>query len=552
MRKATIFTFLATTLVTGTVAGCSAGLFKKRSHDSSPSKETGEIDAEPDPEEIYPEPPIDSSTPRRLTPEEYANAVLDVLKVDVGDLLSSFPLEASTSGFRNQSDAFQISLAHVQWFANSARAVGERTIVLDCKDTGPVCGAAFVSRVGRMLFRRPLTDDEAKAFRDLGAATSEEFQNYESGARTILEAMLQSPQFLYRIETMDEGENVRPLDGYEMASRLAFFVWHSVPDGKLLEAAAAKSLDTPEGIAAEVDRMLADTRARRGFRSFVSEWLQLNRLATVDREPAQFPGFSKDLLKEMNDETLALFEDAAFGESSDLLSVFKAGHTFATPGVAALYGLESRGDGVLRYDFAADSPRTGFLSLSAFLTLSSATVNSDPVARGHLVSDRFLCVKTPQAPAGIALPGETAEAPKTKRQRYEIHRDNPSCTGCHKNMDPIGFAFEAFDTLGRFRALDESQTAVDASGEFPEKGVKVTFSDAKDLGQKLADSGGVKACISRRVLEYAVGFRVKKDSVELTGVTQAFVDAKGKYQDLVKAVAVSGLFRYISDKGEEQ
>lgn len=468
----------------------------------------------------------DSAVARRLTPTEYGNVIKDSFGADVSDLVASFPLEASTSGFRNHLDALRISDVHARWFANAAKDAAKRL--------APGLVNAKLDEIGLKLFRRPLTDAERAAFESLAKIARDNGETPEGVTRLTLQAMLQSPPFLYRVE----AGGTKPT-AYEIATRLSFFLWHSAPDAPLLAAAAEGKIDTAEGRKEQIVRMLADPRARRAFRSYVGEWLQLGRLAGVDRDKTKFPEFSPQLIADMREETLRLFEDAAFVKKSDMLGIFATKYTFATPALARLYGLTPGKDGFQTY-VLDNKHRGGLLSLSAFLTLSSATASSDPVARGHIVSDRFLCVKTKTPPQGVALEAEKpGNKPKTKRERYDQHRTDQACAGCHRNLDPIGFAFEHFDTLGRFREIDESGTTVDPSGVFPEGAEDKTVKGAVDIGKSLAASPTVRTCVAKRMMEYALGYEVDATDQELAKVTARFEAEGRKFEALILAIVES-------------
>ena len=294
---------------------------------------------------------------------------------------------------------------------------------------------------------------------------------FEAGLAAALSAVLVSPKFLFRVERDPEGaEPGSPyaLDDLDLASRLSFFLWSSIPDEVLLDAAAAGELSKPGGLARQVRRMLADPRSKSLVENFAGQWLYLRNLDSITPDGRLFPDFDDNLRQAMRGETELLFE-SVMREDRSVLDLLRSDHTYLNERLAKHYGVPHvYGQRFRRVDLAPDSPRGGLLRHGSILTVTSYATRTSPVLRGHWVLKNLLGTPPPPPPPDVpALENSKVDASLPMRERLAAHRENRSCARCHNAMDPIGFAFEHFDAVGRWRAR-ESGRPVDASGSLPD------------------------------------------------------------------------------------
>ena len=350
-----------------------------------------------------------------------------------------------------------------------------RRRILVCHPTGAAeeepCARDILSTVARRAFRRPLTPpdvDGLLAFYEAGRRDG----GFDSGIRRGLERVLVDPEFLFRIER-DPAESAaagaHPISDVELASRLSFFLWSSIPDDQLLDAAAGGELRNPAVLERQVRRMLADSRARALVDGFAMQWLGLRRLQSVVPAPDLFPDFDDNLREAFEQET-RLFVGSQLQEDRSVLDLLRADYTFANERLARHYGIPNVYGSRFRKVTFDDGIRGGLLGQGSILTATSYPTRTSPVLRGNWVLEHILGAPPPPPPPDVpALPdrGEGGRLASV-RERLEQHRENPVCASCHARMDPLGFALEHFDAIGKWRAAGEAGTAIDARGVFPD------------------------------------------------------------------------------------
>ena len=350
-----------------------------------------------------------------------------------------------------------------------------RRRILVCHPTGAAeeepCARDILSTVARRAFRRPLTPpdvDGLLAFYEAGRRDG----GFDSGIRRGLERVLVDPEFLFRIER-DPAESAaagaHPISDVELASRLSFFLWSSIPDDQLLDAAAGGELRDPAVLERQVRRMLADSRARALVDGFAMQWLGLRRLQSVVPAPDLFPDFDDNLREAFEQET-RLFVGSQLQEDRSVLDLLRADYTFANERLARHYGIPNVYGSRFRKVTFDDGIRGGLLGQGSILTATSYPTRTSPVLRGNWVLEHILGAPPPPPPPDVpALPdrGEGGRLASV-RERLEQHRENPVCASCHARMDPLGFALEHFDAIGKWRAAGEAGTAIDARGVFPD------------------------------------------------------------------------------------
>ncbi|MDX2019733.1 MAG: DUF1592 domain-containing protein [Deltaproteobacteria bacterium] len=486
---------------------------------------------------------------RRLTNDEYDATVKDMLG-DETRPARMFPGNVSTSfGFVGAGPA---DVTQTRAFAEAAEALAAKGLetlarLYPCQagnaQAETNCGRAFVEKAGKRLFRRPLTPVELADYGGLYEQARKDLSlGHVEAERLILSALLQSPQFLYLWQDgrREAKEQVR-LDDYTLASRLSYFLWGSAPDDELMKAADDAKLGDVQERERQARRMLKDERAKPRLAAFIEEWLLVNRLFDTSKSPEIYPTYSADTAKAMAAETRALVANvvvAGDGKLSTLLSTRKAWIDETTAG---LYGV-SAGSAAQAIDLM-EGQRAGILTRLAFLSASGATNGSHPVKRGKVIFTRVLCRDVGVPPAEI--PDVAPPRPGvTTRQRFAEHGANPGCRGCHEQLDPLGFAFEHYDGIGKRRDTDNGQ-AVDASGTVQLDGIDHAFANGVELSRLLGESSEVKDCLVRQAFRF-MQHRLESavDLNSLGSSLGSFLEASGDVRELFVALARSRAFAY--------
>ena len=355
------------------------------------------------------------------------------------------------------------------------------------------CAERFVRTFGRRVFRRPLTDDEVSSYsrffaQSPGVATDEA---WNASVRLTLEAFLASPQFLYHYEWVTPAR-ASPFDA---ASRLSFFLWQSGPDEALLDAAAEGQLDTPEGVSAQVERMMESQQARTAFEDIARQWMDIDRLDRVSKLPED--GF--DALRWPMREETRRFLGALFEEGGTLQDLVTSREAFVDANLAELYGVDAPSADWARRTLPPERAG-GILTQSAFLASHAHPLAPSPVLRGVFVLDRLLCQRIPSPEAGVDVTPPPIPEGSTNRQAYIAKTEVEPCKGCHTLINYHGYPFENFDTLGRYRSRD-GETMVDATGVM--LGQPVT--DANTMAASIAQSPVYLSCVAQFLSDYAMG-----------------------------------------------
>ncbi|MEZ4473523.1 MAG: DUF1592 domain-containing protein [bacterium] len=454
-----------------------------------------------------PPPTADCDTPprrvlRRLTHAEYARTVSDLLGVTV-DATEAFGADPRADVFSNDAEALRVTTLLADQYRTVAEDVASQVdpgILGTCDDRG--C-AALVRAQGRRLFRRPLTQEEAARYRALAEAAQAEGESPDDVARLVLAALLQSPHFLYRTELGRRDGEVFVLTGYELATALAYLIWGSAPDDALLDAAGLGELDDADGRAASVERLLADPRATAAVQGFVRDWLGLERLPQVNRDPEVYPTLTPALRASMAEETDRVVA-RLWAADAPLAELLTGAATEVDDALAAHYGLPPVGPGFQPVERPADQA-AGVLTHASVLTTWALPLGSSPIHRGLFVRERLLCQDLPPPPANLNTAPPAVDPRRSTRERYAQHADDPSCSGCHGLIDPIGFAFEHFDGIGRYRERD-GEHAIDATGRIVgSRDSNGEFDGAGALARHLAASPEVARCHATQWLRMASG-----------------------------------------------
>jgi mono/diheme cytochrome c family protein len=411
------------------------------------------------------------------------------------------------------------------------------------------CANKIVENLARHAFRRPVTAEDVNplmAFYKSGSATGGP-GSFESGVRDALSAILASPHFLYRVESGVGTGATRTLTDLELASRLSFFLWSSLPDDELVTLASQSRLSKPDVLAAQVSRMLADPRAKTLGDDFAFQWLHLSKLDEITPDRTQFPHASRLLdPRGMFKEELRLFVDSVLRSDQSVYQLLTADYTFLNERLAMLYGIETVKGSHFRKVMLDNPTRRGLLGKGAILMLTAYPNRTSPPVRGAWILDRLLGAPPPEPPLNVPSFPENrrGQPPKTLRARLEQHRANPTCGACHGAMDPLGLALENFNAVGQFRANDpDTLTPIDATGQLPD-GTKINGLD--DLRQALVsrpDHQFVQA-FTENLMTYALGRSLDyHDMPTIRRIVRQAAADNYRFKSIVLGVISSDAFR---------
>jgi Protein of unknown function (DUF1592)/Protein of unknown function (DUF1588)/Protein of unknown function (DUF1587)/Protein of unknown function (DUF1585)/Protein of unknown function (DUF1595) len=417
---------------------------------------------------------------RRLTHSQYNHTVRDLLG-DQTNPANQFPAEDFINGFRNQIQGQSLSPLLIEGYsaaaerlARSAFRGGDTHGLIPCKPSA-ACRVRFVREFGLKAFRRPLDLDELTRYVTLMASDSD----FLKGAQLVVEAMLQSPNFLFRLESSPDPK----LKPWASANRLSYALWDTMPDAALAAAAARGDLSTREGVEKIARRMLSDPRARESLTEFTSQWLRFDRLLTASKDRRKFPLFTRETAIAMTEEARTFVNDLVWNDH-DFMTLFTADYGHVSQELARIYGVTAPAKDFDRMAFPADSQRAGLLGEGLFLALTAKPDDSSPTARGLFVREQFLCQHVPDPPPGVNtnLPPVTEANPQTNRDRMTEHATNPACASCHKLIDPIGFGLEKFDAVGsrRDNLILQFRSSVKSSLEKPAEAAAAKADEPKD------------------------------------------------------------------------
>lgn len=487
-----------------------------------------------------------------LSRQQYLNTVKE-LAGDVPGVEQALGDDVVASAFGLvQPDVTQVQLEHFQKAAGViAAAIVGTPATLDeiapCA-AGAVpgdCAKNLVQKFGALAYRAPITDsvDIARHLQlfDVGSATS-----YAHGVEMLLQGMLQSPRFLYRVEigtTEKISETAVKLSGSELAARLSYTLWDSPPNDELNQAVAAGELATKEGVAAQLAWMLQDARGQKLVNRFLETWTHIAAVDNLVKNPDLYPEFQASGFRaSLRGQAAAFFDDLLTRQGGKLSALFTSPTVFYNNDLGAYYGVT----GADRFQSLqkTDGTAAGILTLPAVLAVQGKPNESSPIYRGRFVREVLLCQQLPSPPPNIPSAPEVMPGVST-RGRSAQHEVDPSCAGCHQLLDPIGFGFENFDTLGRYRTMDAGKP-VDASGNVvATRDIDGPFNGVAELGKKLAASGEVKECVTRQWFRYAINrFEQPLDGCTMQSVLESFDAAGDDLNSLPGAIVQTDAFLY--------
>jgi hypothetical protein len=490
---------------------------------------------------------------RRLTRDQFNNTVADLLQA-TGTPADRLNPDERIGPFNSNAISpvdNTIVQQHAEAAAELALAAKPRMTEISPCDLGAggaACATQFVEEFGARAFRRPLDSAELERYLSLYALGSQD-ATAADGFRLVLEGMLQSPAFLYHSDLGSAPSSTPiPLGPYELASRLSYFLWNSMPDAALFALAANGTLTTQGVLGSEVERLLADGRAGATVGLFHRQWLGLEDLPQKARDTSLFPTWGPALGSAMLAET-ELFSDYIVRRGDGLLSTLLTSNlAFPSGDLFAIYGLSPPAG------YVAGTPvplpgtqRAGLLTQAAFLADNAHNDQTSPVHRGILVRENILCQPIESPPPGTNTSPPPVTEASTTRERFAQHEADPTCAGCHVLMDPIGLGFEHYDPVGAWRTND-GLGVVDATGALEEVASDLagTFDGAVELANKLAASSEVRTCVGLQWFRFSLGrMESVDDSCSVKTIRDGFHASGGNVRMLMVQIAESDAFRLV-------
>ena len=508
--------------------------------------------------------PTNEPLMRRLTHSQYNNTVRDLLG-DFSRPADRFPPEDFVNGFKNQlrTQGLPPLLAEAyggaaEKLALNAFRAGDVNRLIPCTPAqarDAKCRDQFVRTFGLRAFRRPLEPNEFGRYIALFDDQARKSGRFLDGARLVVEAMLQSPKFLFHVE--GAGGKFRD---YEIASRLSYFLWDTMPDQSLLDAAAKGELRTSEGLELAARSMLERPAARTALDEFFAEWLRFDRALGSVKDRRRYPEFTPELAAMMVQETRLLLGNLVWNDRN-FMDAFTADYSFVNSDLAALYGMPPPAGEFEMVRLPADSHRAGLLGHASFLSANAGPVETSPTARGMFIREQLLCQHVPNPPPGVntQVPEPSPDHPLPRRGRMQAHVENPTCATCHRLMDPIGFGLENYDAIGRWRDQEEIefdvagarrgtppkrvQLAIDTTGEIAGL-ADATFAEPRQIGKLLGQSRACQECVVKQVFRYAFGrVETPADRETIRTAFTTFRDSGFKFKELLVALVRSPQFR---------
>jgi hypothetical protein len=470
---------------------------------------------------------VAASGMRRLTAKQYRNTVRDLLKMpEAVELISpsALPSDGALAERFTSNVATSLQGLDADKYADlaetlAAKAVTNMANLVSCGSMDAACAQTFIENFGKRAFRRPLTPVEVERYKKVFAAGGADFAN---GIRLVVQTFLQSPKFVYLVEIVppDGAGKVFEVDSWSVASRLSYFFLASMPDEPLFTAAAANELRTPEQISQQATRLMRDARFKETLAFFHDEWLEMDHLRGAEKDEMAYSVWTPELKADLIEQTFRFIDSVVREGDGKVETLLTAGFTFLKGGLYDLYGM-------------AHPDRTSF------------------ILRGKLVREAVLCTVVPPPPPGVDASENNIPATATAQERSVLHRTKPECASCHELFDPLGFAFEIFDTIGRYRTLDAAGKPIDSKAVISNTStLDGPVGDALELTRRLGPAEEVRACVAKQWLRFALGRELDEteDASTLASVLKTTNDSGGKITDILGAVARSNAFRHLKVK----
>lgn len=484
---------------------------------------------------------------RRLSRAELDRSLRDLLAQN-GSPAAALPNEDSV--LANQVSISGLGLE--KWEAVADRAVEDAWVreaagtqpanarLLGCKLTAsdPKCTSSVVAAFARKAWRRPADSGELAGFDAQVKAALAAGDDIDTAVKTVFKSVLLSPSFLFRIEGAASEGNAGELSSHDLAARLSFWLWGTLPDERLSKLADDNKLKETSVRNAEIGRMLADPRADGFIENFATYWLGLSALSVSRPDPAKFPTFNESLRSAMGKETVEVFRKF-LQDNRPVTELIDADFTVVNRELAGHYQLPFNGaDGDWQTIQVPAGPRRGLLGHAGLLTMTSAGARSSPVKRGKWILTNLLCSKPPSPPAD-AVGDLDAIVASTERERLAKHREKPSCAACHAIIDPIGLGLENFDPLGRYRTSYDNGIAIDPSGTLADGPSFKTYEELRELLKK---DERVPGCLAINLFRFAIGREPTEADACVMDAIRSTLRASGGIRDFVFALAATDAF----------
>lgn len=501
----------------------------------------------------------------RLTHGQWESTVRDLLKLDAAPGTSSmFSPDATSGTFANNGTTLRVGQQLWSDYQSAAETLASRiardnaalTRLLPANPPADprMRARAFIEHFGQRAYRRPLSpaeiDQHLTTLYDRGAMILGG-DAFVSGIELVLRVMLQSPHFLYRVERSSAVREGRiPLDDFEIATRLSYALWNTMPDDELFAAASRGELTRQESLLVQARRLLADARAKSVLLGFHGQLYDWDHFADVRRDAMRFPQWRASLPASMLTEARMFVEDVVFTRRAGLRQLLSAEYTFANDDLARVYGLAGTFDGTFRRVDLDRTQRRGMLTQVGFLASRAYSVDPDPIHRGVAVNLKVLCAGLPSPPPNVAaLPAVPANS--TNRQTVNAHTGPGTCgSGCHSTLiNPMGFAFEHYDSVGAYRTTDRAQP-VDSSGQYTLDGRLVMFRDGVELTELITGSTQAHECYARYWLEFLAGRGPQTEDRTLIQLVGARSREDRPVLELVESILTSPTFTARSTAAE--
>lgn len=512
------------------------------------------------------EPPTIGGAPglRRLNQAQYTRSIEQIFGAGI-KVPGRFEPPLRQHGLMAVGDGVvTISPSGIEQYELRAREIAAQVLspdrrgtTLTCAPAAPSafdrgCATEFLSKYGRLLYRRPLSTTEVNSVLALATAATIKSGSFVKGLEIGLSRLLASPKFIFRVENSEhdpQRSGLRRLDDFSLASRISFLLWDAPPDDMLLTAAAAGDLRIDAKLAAQVDRLLASPRFEQGVRSFLSDMFGFEQFDGLTKDQSIYPKYSSALAKDAQEQLLRTLVNLLVTNKGDYRDLFTTRNTFLNRNLAALYKVPVEQGGVegwVPYTFSPQDNRAGILTFAGFLMLDPTHEGrSSPTIRGKTVRELFLCEPVPPPPPNVnfaAVQNVSDRDHRTARERLSVHQENPACVGCHAITDPIGLSMENYDASGAFRT-HENGAAIDASGTFEGK----PYNNVIELQRLLRDGPGAPACIAQRVFEYGTGRALAPaDERWLEYSVSRFAADKYQLPAMMRRIALSPAFRTLA------
>lgn len=491
---------------------------------------------------------------QRLTVTEYIETVRATFGVDISkEAREMLPADLRADGFSNTAYNLGVDLKHVEAYAQLAEVIVSRLEVVDfagkfSRNRRLIDNdmRGLIEKMGRKVYRGPLSDDEVAILRGISTTVASTGGDYKEAVSYILQAMLQSPRFIYRIESQQRSGRV---SDYELASRMSYIVWGGPPDDELLNLAEQRKLTDKSIFAAQAKRMLNDRRAIARSSQFIAEWLNLNRLANLNPDRERFPNWNDQLASDMRKETLAYFEDVCWKQNRPLSDLLNAQFTYATPALAKHYGLKPTDDSLAKVDLSQTPHRGGLLTQGAALTVGGDEASM--VSRGLFVLHDLLRGTVKDPPPCVDTTPIPSKPGLSQRGVAEARVANQACGGCHVKFEPLAYGLEKYDGLGAFHETDKFGNALREDGAvlFPGDAKPTPFKNAAELMNLLADSDRVKKTLSWKATQFSLGRPLSAIDAPLVDAVHKQSQADGgHWRSLMLALLHSDLVQLSSPR----